>query len=56
MRDGAKSLEAVLQEHTAIYEAIRDRKPEEASRLMQAHLEHSRDRLFGGGLIDLTMK
>ncbi|MEI2387933.1 FadR/GntR family transcriptional regulator [Breoghania sp. JC706] len=56
MRDGAKSLEEVLGEHAAIFAAIRDRRPDDASRLMQAHLEHSRDRLFGGGLIDLSMK
>ena len=56
MRDGAKSLEAVLGEHAAIFAAIRDHRPDDASRLMQAHLEHSRDRLFGGGLIDLSMK
>ncbi|PTW63203.1 GntR family transcriptional regulator [Breoghania corrubedonensis] len=56
MRDGAKSLQEVLEEHAAIFTAIRERRPADASRLMQAHLEHSRDRLFGGGLIDLSMK
>ncbi|ETW11041.1 GntR family transcriptional regulator [Roseivivax marinus] len=55
MSDGAKGLEAVLQEHTAIYEALRDRRAAEAGELMRRHLEHSRDRLFGGGLLDLRM-
>lgn len=57
MRDGTpKSLEEVLDEHAGIFEAIRDGRAEDASRLMQLHLEHSRDRLFGGGLLDLSMK
>ncbi|MFS4436624.1 FadR/GntR family transcriptional regulator [Paracoccaceae bacterium GXU_MW_L88] len=53
MSDGAKALEDVLQEHTAIYDAIASRDSGAASKLMDAHLKHSRDRLFGGGLLDL---
>ncbi|MBO0346322.1 FadR family transcriptional regulator [Roseibium sp. CAU 1637] len=56
MTDGSKALETVLEEHTGIYEAIRDQKPAEAEALMLAHLEHSRDRLFGSGLLDLRIR
>lgn len=55
MSDGRKGLEAVLDEHTAIYEAIRDRDTASARERMKRHLEHSRDRLFGGGQLDLRM-
>ncbi len=55
MNDGRKGLEEVLAEHTAIFEAIRARAPEEARREMLNHLRHSRDRLFGGGVLDLMM-
>jgi GntR family transcriptional regulator, transcriptional repressor for pyruvate dehydrogenase complex len=55
MNDGARGLQDVLAEHTAIHAAILDRQGAIASDLMRAHLEHSRDRLFGGGLIDLRM-
>jgi GntR family transcriptional repressor for pyruvate dehydrogenase complex len=54
MTDGAKALKDVFGEHSAIYAAIRDGDAEAAERLMQAHLAHSRDRLFGGTLIDLS--
>ena len=54
MTDGAKALKNVFGEHTAIFEAIRDGDGERAERLMRGHLEHSRDRLFGGTLIDLA--
>lgn len=56
MTDGAKGLEEVLQEHTVLFDAIGNRRAEEAAGLMQMHLEHSRDRLFGGGLLDLRMR
>ncbi len=56
MTDGAKALERVLEEHTNIYEAIRDQRAEDAEAHMRAHLEYSRDRLFGIGLLDLRMK
>jgi GntR family transcriptional regulator, transcriptional repressor for pyruvate dehydrogenase complex len=54
MSDGAKGLREVFGEHSAIFAAIRDFDSEAAERLMQAHLAHSRDRLFGGTLIDLS--
>lgn len=56
LRDGASSLNMVLEEHSAIRTAIAGRAADMAATLMRSHLEHSRDRLFGGGLIDLHMK
>ncbi len=53
MTDGAKALKNVFGEHSAIFAAIRDGDGDTAERLMRAHLVHSRDRLFGGTLIDL---
>jgi GntR family transcriptional repressor for pyruvate dehydrogenase complex len=53
MTDGAKGLKEVFGEHSAIFAAIRDGDGESAERLMRGHLTHSRDRLFGGALIDL---
>ncbi|MDP2699800.1 FadR/GntR family transcriptional regulator [Thalassospira sp.] len=55
MSDGLKRLQEVLEEHSAIYKAIRDGKSEEARTLMHRHIEHSRDRLFGGSLLSLKM-
>lgn len=52
---GAHALEAVFAEHSAIFAAIEAREPGRAQALMRAHLEHSRDRLFGGGLLDLRL-
>lgn len=54
MTDGAKALKNVFGEHSAIFAAIRDRDGEGAEGLMRAHLTHSRDRLFGGAMIDLS--
>ncbi|SDL17833.1 FadR/GntR family transcriptional regulator [Aliiruegeria lutimaris] len=54
--EGPTGLASVLEEHKAIFDAIHLQKPEEARGLMRMHLEHSRDRLFGGGLLDLRMK
>jgi GntR family transcriptional repressor for pyruvate dehydrogenase complex len=53
MTDGAKALRNVFGEHSAIFDAIRDGDSEQAAELMNSHLVHSRDRLFGGALIDL---
>jgi GntR family transcriptional regulator, transcriptional repressor for pyruvate dehydrogenase complex len=55
MTEGLKGLEAVLSEHTGIFAAIRDRQPDQARVAMREHIIHSRDRLFGGRLIDLSM-
>jgi GntR family transcriptional regulator, transcriptional repressor for pyruvate dehydrogenase complex len=54
MTDGAKGLREVFSEHSAIFAAIRDGDAEKAEALMRDHLSHSRERLFGGTLIDLS--
>ncbi|EYD74123.1 Transcriptional regulator, GntR family [Rubellimicrobium mesophilum DSM 19309] len=54
MSDGARGLRDVFQEHRAIFAAIRDGDASTARLLMEQHLIHSRDRLFGGTLIDLS--
>jgi GntR family transcriptional repressor for pyruvate dehydrogenase complex len=54
MTDGAKALRDVFGEHSAIFAAIRDGDGDAAERLMRGHLTNSRDRLFGGALIDLS--
>lgn len=56
MTDGAKGLQEVLAEHSAIRDAIANGQDKRAAQLMHEHVAHSRDRLFGGGLIDLRMK
>lgn len=48
-------LEGVLEEHTAIYEAIRLRDPDLARDLMQRHLDGSHARLFEGKTLDLSL-
>ena len=53
MTDGAKGLREVFREHCAIFAAIRDGQAAQAEPLMRDHLIHSRERLFGGTLIDL---
>lgn len=53
--DSDKRLESVFDEHTAIHAAISARDGDMASMLMLGHLENSRERLFGGGLVDLRM-
>ena len=54
MTDGAKGLREVFHEHTALFEAIQDGDSAAAELLMRVHLTHSRDRLFGGTLVDLS--
>jgi GntR family transcriptional regulator, transcriptional repressor for pyruvate dehydrogenase complex len=46
-------LQHVLDEHRAIYEAIKKRDLEAAEQCMRQHVEGSRDRLFEGRLLDL---
>ncbi|MCW4462894.1 FadR family transcriptional regulator [Sphingomonas sp. BT-65] len=48
-------LEQSTEEHGEILEAIRAGDAERASEAMRAHVRNSRDRLFGGGLIDLSL-
>ncbi|SNT09055.1 GntR family transcriptional regulator, transcriptional repressor for pyruvate dehydrogenase complex [Tardiphaga sp. OK246] len=49
-------LEQVFEEHSSIFEAIRDRDAEAARTAMRLHLETSRDRLFEGRLLDLSFR
>jgi GntR family transcriptional repressor for pyruvate dehydrogenase complex len=49
-------LDHVLDEHTAIYDAIRLGQPEAARDAMLRHLTGSRDRLFEGRLLDLSSR
>ena len=54
LSDGAWGLRQVFEEHSAIFAAIRDRRADEARHMMRQHIVNSRDRLFGGKLIDLA--
>ncbi|WP_245417980.1 FadR/GntR family transcriptional regulator [Cohaesibacter celericrescens] len=55
LTEGTIALEHVFDEHKEIYMAIVRQDEKLASSLMHQHLVHSRDRLFGGGLINLCM-
>lgn len=46
-------LQRVLDEHHAVYEAIKKRDLDAAEQHMRQHVEGSRDRLFEGRLLDL---
>lgn len=48
-------LERVFEEHREIYEAIAAGRAEEAMEAMRRHLEGSRDRLFEGRILDLSL-
>lgn len=48
-------LRGVLEEHRGIFAAIRDGDAEAARARMDAHIRRSRDRLFEGRLLDLSM-
>ncbi|MEL6062103.1 MULTISPECIES: FadR/GntR family transcriptional regulator [unclassified Methylobacterium] len=48
-------LQGVLEEHHGIFAAIRDGEAEAAQARMTAHIRASRDRLFEGRLLDLSM-
>jgi GntR family transcriptional regulator, transcriptional repressor for pyruvate dehydrogenase complex len=48
-------LRGVLEEHRGIFAAVRDGASEEARARMAAHIRHSRDRLFEGRLLDLSL-
>jgi GntR family transcriptional regulator, transcriptional repressor for pyruvate dehydrogenase complex len=53
---GAKvKLQSVLEEHQTIYEAIAARRADDARKAMTVHLEGSRDRLFEGKTLDLSL-
>ena len=49
-------LDHVLEEHTAIFEAIKRKDADTARIVMKAHVKGSRDRLFEGRLLDLSSK
>jgi GntR family transcriptional repressor for pyruvate dehydrogenase complex len=49
------ALAGVLDEHDAIFAAIRDRKKEDARDAMRRHIKGSYDRLFGGKVLDLSI-
>ena len=53
--DSIFSLESVFKEHLGIFDAIKRKEPELAKQLMFQHIKHSRDRLFEGRLLDLSM-
>jgi len=48
-------LQNVLDEHGAIHQAIRAGRADEARHLMASHLEGSRNRLFEGKTLDLSL-
>ncbi len=48
-------LEHVLEEHRTIYNAIVEGRAEDAREAMRKHLEGSRDRLFEGRILDLSL-
>lgn len=48
-------LSGVFDEHRGIFEAIRDRDAESARSRMRRHLEGSRDRVFEGRALDLSL-
>ncbi|WP_284264529.1 FadR/GntR family transcriptional regulator [Roseicyclus amphidinii] len=56
MSTGTRELTVVFEEHTNIFQAIRNRDSALAHDLMFGHLAHSQARLFGGGGLDLRMK
>jgi DNA-binding FadR family transcriptional regulator len=49
-------LDHVLEEHAAIFDAIRQGQPEVAREAMLRHVTGSRDRLFEGRLLDLSSR
>lgn len=49
-----RHLEHVYEEHAGIFKAIGARDADLAGRLMALHLEGSRDRIFGGRMLDLS--
>lgn len=55
LSDGAKVLETVFNEHQSIFNAIKDKNPEQARENMRNHIVNSRDRLFGVSLLDLSL-
>ncbi len=48
-------LQRVFEEHERIYRAIADGRADDARQAMRLHLEGSRDRLFEGRMLDLSI-
>ena len=48
-------LQGVLEEHRGIFDAIARAQPEDARTRMTAHIVSSRDRLFEGRMLDLSL-
>ncbi len=55
MDDASSSLGRVFNEHVGICDSIRNKDADLAQKLMTLHIEHSRDRLFEGRLLDLAL-
>lgn len=51
----AGGLRGVLNEHAAIFEAIRNRREADAREAMRRHIQGSYDRLFEGRVLDLAL-
>ena len=49
-------LQQVYEEHQEIFQAVSEGRAEDARDLMRKHLEGSRDRLFEGRVLDLSLK
>jgi GntR family transcriptional repressor for pyruvate dehydrogenase complex len=54
LKEPRTGLEHVLAELASIFEAIRVCDADWARLLMRSHLEGSRDRVFGGRMLDLA--
>lgn len=48
-------LQRVFEEHEKIYRAVAEGRSEDARTAMRTHLEGSRDRLFEGKVLDLSI-
>ncbi len=55
MFNGIEALEQVLEEHREIYQAILNQDVATARKVMHGHIAHSQERLFGAGMLDLSM-
>ena len=51
----SSGLAGVFREHQSLFDAIRQREAETARTLMRRHLEGSRDRIFEGRTLDLSL-
>lgn len=56
MSDGSWALEEVLGEHRAIFDAVAAQDGQLSREVMRRHILQSRNRLFGGSLLDLSLQ